>query len=61
MICPRCGNTCDRDEVDVGIGILYGPWGCYCGWSEYPQYDVTDGPKFADGGRLDQWGGLTPE
>ena len=35
-LCPECGESCDRDEVDVGVGIIYGPWGCYsCGWSEY--------------------------
>jgi transcription elongation factor Elf1 len=35
--CPECGSTnCSRDEVDVGVGIMYGPWGCSsCGWSEY--------------------------
>lgn len=33
--CPKCGEMCDRDEVDIGVGIQYGPWGCnYCGWAE---------------------------
>lgn len=36
MICPQCGEECDRDSVDIGIGVMNGPWGCYsCGWSEY--------------------------
>jgi hypothetical protein len=36
MKCPECGEDCDRDSVDIGVGIQYGPWGCYaCGWSEY--------------------------
>lgn len=55
MNCPKCNSECDRDEADVGVGILYGPWGCYsCGWSEidraaveaeYPGYycDPTGG------------------
>lgn len=35
-LCPECGESCDRGEVDVGVGVIYGPWGCYsCGWSEY--------------------------
>jgi hypothetical protein len=35
-LCPECNEECDRDEVDVEVGIIYGPWGCYsCGWSEY--------------------------
>lgn len=36
MNCPQCGQECDRDSVDVGVGVIHGPWGCYgCGWSEY--------------------------
>lgn len=59
--CPRCGAACWRDSADVGVGIIYGPWGCPCGWSESRGYDVTDGPKLtADGYELDQWGGATP-
>lgn len=61
MTCPRCGRECSRDEADVGVGVIYGPWGCYCGWSESPDYDVSAGPKLtADGYQLDQWGGATP-
>ncbi|MEU4558401.1 hypothetical protein AB0F72_08425 [Actinoplanes sp. NPDC023936] len=61
MICPNCGVMCDRDEADVGVGIIYGPWGCYCGWSERAEYNLLDGPKLTpDGYELDQWGGATP-
>lgn len=35
MKCPECGAPCDRDEVDIGVGVQCGPWGCYdCGWTE---------------------------
>jgi len=36
MECPKCGSSnCDRVEVDIGVGIQYGPWECYeCGWSQ---------------------------
>jgi hypothetical protein len=34
--------------------MLYGPWGCPCGWSEYAEYDQ----RFAEPG-VDQWGGFT--
>lgn len=62
MICPNCGEACWRDEVDVGVGVMHGPWGCPCGWSSDPGYDLTEGPKTtAEGHRLDQWGGLTPK
>jgi hypothetical protein len=35
MTCPKCGAECGREEADVGVGIMYGPWGCgNCGWRE---------------------------
>ena len=47
-----------RDEVDIGIGVMCGPWGCGdCGWSEYPEYDRSN-PDRQPG--LDERGGLTP-
>ena len=56
--CPRCGAECVRDEVDIGIGVMCGPWGCGdCGWSEYPEYDRSN-PDRQPG--LDERGGLTP-
>jgi hypothetical protein len=40
--------------------MLYGPWGCACGWSELEEYNTLTGPKKTKYGTLDQWGGLTP-
>ncbi|WP_045740778.1 hypothetical protein [Actinoplanes rectilineatus] len=61
MNCPRCDRPAGRDEVDNGVGILVGPYGCPCGWSENPDYDTSGGPRHDDAGyRLDQWGGATP-
>jgi hypothetical protein len=35
MNCPKCNAECIRDEVDIGVGVQYGPWGCpECGWSQ---------------------------
>ena len=35
MKCKKCGAECIRDEVDIGVGVQYGPWGCpECGWSQ---------------------------
>jgi hypothetical protein len=35
MKCPNCKTECDRDEVDIGVGIQHGPWQCNeCGWIE---------------------------
>lgn len=28
MTCPKCGEECYREEVDVEIGVIYGPWHC---------------------------------
>lgn len=62
MACPKCGDECGRDEVDVGPGFMYGPYGCgSCGWSEDPDYDLSDGQSGTlDGGTVDQWGRWTP-
>lgn len=61
-ICPNCGYECSREDCNVGVGILYGPWGCSCGWSEDIRYNQLTGPKVTDlGGVIDQWGMLTPK
>ena len=60
MRCPKCGEECGRDVVDVGVGFYFGPFGCACGWSEDKDHDVSDGPKYKDGFILDQYGGGTP-
>lgn len=42
--CPHCTTDCLRESVDVGIGVIYGPWGCpNCGWSEDDKYDSRTG------------------
>lgn len=60
--CEKCGAECSREEVDVGVGIIYGPWGCpECGWSESSQYDVSEGRKYTKNGyMLDQFGNAYP-
>jgi hypothetical protein len=38
--CPECSGECYRDEVDIGVGTMYGPWRCSeCGWYEGHQFD----------------------
>ena len=61
--CPKCGSDeIERDEVDVGVGVITGPWGCLeCGWSENLEYDFSDGrSRETERGTLDPLGGLTP-
>ena len=62
MKCPKCGEECWREEADVGVGIIYGPWGCQCGWSESEMYDLSKGRNPIDekGGYLDQYGVYYP-
>jgi hypothetical protein len=62
MKCPKCGNGCHRDTVDIGVGVIHGPWGCpNCAWSSDPEYDFSSGKsKYKNGGKLDQFGGFTP-
>jgi hypothetical protein len=64
MNCPKCDEECYRDEVDVEVGIIYGPYGCPgCGWSESPEYDHSEQypcqkqrEEMPDW-YVDQWGG----
>ena len=63
MTCPNCGDDCSRDEVHNGVAMLYGPWGCSCGWSEDPFYNVREhleakAAMYPDH-YIDQWGGAT--
>lgn len=58
--CPSCGHEAYRETADVGVGIIFGPWGCPCGWSEDDRYNQPQGPTSASGVRTDQWGGLYP-
>lgn len=61
--CPLCYRECCRESADVGVGMIYGPWGCpACGWSESEEYDLSGGrdPLNADGGVLDQFGMYYP-
>ena len=63
-VCPRCKERGGlwRESADVGIGVIYGPWGCPdCGWSESEEYDLEFGGGVQDNGSyLDPYGGLTP-
>jgi hypothetical protein len=64
MKCPKCSDDCSRESVDVGVGVINGPFGCpSCGWSEFPEYDLSDGQsnKTGDGFIKDQWGGIIRE
>lgn len=63
MKCLKCKEECYRESVDVGVGIIHGPYGCpSCGWSEDSEYDLSDGKDAIDekGGVTDQWGCYWP-
>ncbi len=54
--CPKCGSDdIYRNEADVGVGVIYGPYGCACGWSEWPEYDRSDGPSPAQREAGSEW------
>ncbi len=41
MKCPQCNGDCWRDEVDIGVGTMYGHWQCPdCGWYETHEVDA---------------------
>lgn len=56
--CPYCEELCAREEADIGVGVMYGPWGCSnCGWSENPEYDCRGGIRRDGEDRVhDQYG-----
>jgi hypothetical protein len=56
--CPHCGDSCDRESCDVGVGVIYGPWGCpSCGWSCDSRYDCREGIRHDGDARVfDQYG-----
>lgn len=61
--CPKCGEECWRDEVDIGVGVIHGPHGCPgCGWSELEEYDRSEGISQAQKEHpdwyVDQFGGM---
>lgn len=61
--CPKCNAECHRESADVGVGVIYGPWGCHdCGWSESEEYDLSGdrNPIDAKGGYTDQFGMYYP-
>lgn len=63
MQCPKCKGACHRDSVDIGVGVIHGPFGCEeCGWSENEKYDLSTGKNPVDekGGAIDQYGGYHP-
>jgi hypothetical protein len=63
MKCLKCNCDCVRDSVDVGVGVIHGPYGCPdCGWSEDSDYDLSGGRNPVDekGGVIDQFGGYHP-
>lgn len=61
MICPKCERICGRDSVHNGVMEIYGPYGCFvCGWSEDPEYDLSEGQSpERNGGTIDPRGGWT--
>lgn len=64
MECPKCGHDCARDSCHNGIAVIYGPWGCFCGWSEDSRYDRSQGEceaqKDMPNHSVNQWGIATP-
>ena len=63
MDCPVCKEeNLYRESADVGVGILYGPYGCPCGWSEADEYNLLSGSAGIqdNGAYIDQYGAYYP-
>ena len=64
MDCPNCkAKDLWRDSVDVGVGTIYGPYGCECGWSEDEKYNQLkgNGGWQEEGAYVDPFGGYWPK
>lgn len=46
--CPKCGNTMYSEGVNNGIGYVYPPFHCECGWSEMCPYEDINSCKKCD-------------
>jgi hypothetical protein len=43
MKCPECGAQCWRDEVNVGVDVIYNDWFCTeCDWDESRSYPMEE-------------------
>lgn len=43
MKCPECGSLCWRDEVDIGVGVVYSAWFCSeCSWADDMGYPMEE-------------------
>jgi ribosomal protein S27AE len=43
--CPKCGAELEYDEVDIGVGVQRGNYGCpECGWAP-KRLDEIDEPS----------------
>lgn len=66
MKCPQCGEQCERDEVDNGVGMeACSPWGCpFCYWFEKPEaFDfepAQDGRNASVASRIEPGGDHDP-
>lgn len=47
-ICPRCGANIYSEGIDNGIGYIYPPLHCECGWSEMCEFKDKENCKICD-------------
>lgn len=46
--CPKCGGVAYADGINNGIGYVYEPLHCFCGWSEMCAYQDKETCKVCD-------------
>lgn len=47
-ICPECGTKVYSEGVHNGVGYVYPPFHCDCGWSEMCAYQDIENCKKCD-------------
>lgn len=46
--CPKCGSKVYSEGINNGIGCVYPPFYCSCGWSEMCSFEDKEGCKKCD-------------
>lgn len=47
-VCPKCGNKVYSEGIHNGVGYVYPPLHCGCGWSEMCAYEDEESCKKCD-------------
>lgn len=47
-ICPECKSRVYSEGINNGVGYVYPPFNCRCGWSDYCEFADNDDCSHCD-------------